>query len=396
MVRRDRNHPSIVLWSIGNEVDYPNDPYSHPILDHEGINQKTIPGYKPDRPRAERIGDIAKRLVKVVKDIDTSRAVTGAMAGVVMSNQTSYPSVLDVTGYNYTEGRYVSDHVRYPDRVIYGSENKHEYHQWLAVRDNPHIFGQFLWTGIDYLGEAGRWPSRGFVCGLLDLGGFMKPRGYYRQSLWSNTPMAYIGTRKSSSVGKKTLLFDFEPQWNYNEGEMIRVAAFTNCETVRLYLNGEEITSEPVWDAASNALWWDIPYEPGELKVTGVTDGKICAEYIIRTYGEASALTACVDRQVMDGAGDVIHAELNIVDAAGVRVLEAGHTVRCEVSGAARLLKMENADPAYMGSFEGDELPAYRGRVLAYIKSEQDSGTVKIKFSVPEIKEQIILESQVE
>ena len=122
MVRRDRNHPSIFMWSIGNEVDYPNDPYSHPILDGSTINQPMFGGYKPDAPDAMRIGKIAKRLAACVRAVDTSRPVTGALAGVVMSNQTEYPEAIDVVGYNYTENRYDEDHATYPNRVIYGSE----------------------------------------------------------------------------------------------------------------------------------------------------------------------------------------------------------------------------------------------------------------------------------
>lgn len=151
MVRRDRNHPSIFLWSIGNEVDYPNDPYSHPILDGSTINQPMFGGYKPDAPDAMRIGKIAKRLAACVRAVDTSRPVTGALAGVVMSNQTEYPEAVDVVGYNYTEDRYDEDHATYPKRVIYGSENGSGLDAWYAVKNKEFIFGQFIWTGTDYL-----------------------------------------------------------------------------------------------------------------------------------------------------------------------------------------------------------------------------------------------------
>ena len=177
MVRRDRNHPSIFMWSIGNEVDYPNDPYSHPILDGSTINQPMFGGYKPDAPDAMRIGKIAKRLAACVRAVDTSRPVTGALAGVVMSNQTEYPEAIDVVGYNYTENRYDEDHATYPNRVIYGSENGSGLEAWYAVKDKEFIFGQFIWTGTDYLGESGAWPSRGLYTGLLDFGSFPKPRG---------------------------------------------------------------------------------------------------------------------------------------------------------------------------------------------------------------------------
>ena len=118
-INRDRNHTCIFLWSIGNEVDYPNDPYSHPVLDGAKINQPMFGGYKPDAPDAMRIGTIAKRLAACVRAVDTSRPVTGALAGVVMSNETEYPDAVDVVGYNYTENRYDQDHATYPDRIIY-------------------------------------------------------------------------------------------------------------------------------------------------------------------------------------------------------------------------------------------------------------------------------------
>lgn len=383
MIERDKNHPSIVLWSIGNEVDYPNDPYSHPILDYEGINQKTIPGYQPDRPRAERIGDIAEKLVKVARSIDTSRAVTGAMAGVVMSNHTRYPSLLDVTGYNYTEHRYIKDHFTYPERVIYGSENRHDYPAWLAVTENDHIFGQFLWTGIDYLGEAGRYPSRGFICGLMDLGGYKKPRGWYRQSLWSDKPMIYAGTILTSKVNNKTEFYDREAVWNYKDGDRVTVAVFTNCEEVRLSVNGKEIKGEPVRHKNSNALCWDVPYEKGELKVTGFNKGKPVAEHKIQSYGKVAALKIKADRQTLEGKGRIAHLSLEMNDARNIRVLNAHDTVICEVSGSCSLLQLENAQPDYQGSFEGNALPAYKGRILAYIQADAPEGKATVTFKVP-------------
>ncbi|MDL2242059.1 glycoside hydrolase family 2, partial [Bacteroidales bacterium OttesenSCG-928-L03] len=142
LVRRDRNHLSVFAWSIGNEVDYPNDPYSHPVLDggsSTGFTQPIFGGYKKDAPDAMRLGDIAKRLVAAVKQYDKSRPTTAGLAGVAMSNQTAYPASIDIAGYNYTESMYDTDHKQYPNRVIYGSENRHDLEAWKAVRDKEHI-----------------------------------------------------------------------------------------------------------------------------------------------------------------------------------------------------------------------------------------------------------------
>lgn len=290
MVRRDRNHPSVFLWSIGNEVDYPNDPYSHSVLDGEdsGISQPMYGGYNPEAPDAMRIGEIAKRLTKVVKSIDTSRPTTGALAGVVMSNETAYPEAVDVVGYNYTEDRYDQDHKTYPDRVIYGSENRSDYEAWKAVRDKDFIFGQFIWTGIDYLGESGAWPSRGLYTGLLDFTGNPKPRGMFRASLWSETPVTYIGTYPKPRHGD-WLSIDAWDSWNYEPDEMIRVVCYTNSPKARLLLDGKEVGAVKPMDDASGIIHWDIPFSPGKLTAEGIgNDGNVESKYDITTSGRPS------------------------------------------------------------------------------------------------------------
>jgi len=183
MVRRDRNHPSIIMWSIGNEIDYPNDPFTHPALGDE---------YRQTQPRAEQMVTHGKRLVHAVKQLDTTRPVTAALARLQMTNAVGFPELLDVVGYNYQENRYAEDHARFPQRIIYGSENDDAYNAWQAVTQNEFISGQFLWTGADYLGEAGQWPARAFPGGLLDLAGFKKPDAWWRQALWSDKPMVYL------------------------------------------------------------------------------------------------------------------------------------------------------------------------------------------------------------
>ena len=387
MVRRDRNHPSVFLWSIGNEVDYPNDPYSHPVLDgnNSAISQPMYGGYNPDAPDAMRIGEIAKRLAKVVKGIDTSRPTTGALAGVVMSNETAYPEAVDIVGYNYTEDRYDIDHKAYPDRVIYGSENRSDYNAWKAVRDKDFIFGQFIWTGIDYLGESGAWPSRGLYTGLLDFAGNPKPRGQFRASLWSETPVTYIGTYPKPRRGD-WLSIDAWDSWNYEQGEEIRVVCYTNSPKARLLLDGEVVGDIKDKDDATGIIHWDIPFAPGRLMAEGIgEDGDVESSYIVATSGRPYAITVSADRDSFEKAGDVAHVFINIVDENGIPVKLADNEVTVRINGPAELLALESGDNSDMGNYRDNRQRVYRGKLLGYVKA-LEAGPVVITVTSPLLK----------
>ena len=198
MVRRDRNHPSIIMWSIGNEIDYLNDAY---------------PANSPELP------PIAAMLIKAVKSVDTTRPVTAACAAV---GTNLWVDQLDIAGYNYQEQRYPADHAAHPNRIIYGSENSLQPQTWLAVVQNDFIAGQFLWTGIDYLGEAGGWPNRGSGAGIIDLAGFKKRQFYQRQALWTDKPMVYLDANARG------------------------VTCYSNCDSVALYHDGTLIGEQQV------------------------------------------------------------------------------------------------------------------------------------------------------
>ena len=413
MIRRDRNHLSVFAWSIGNEVDYPNDPYSHPVLDggaNTGFTQPVFGGYKKDAPDARRLGDIAKRLVAVVKKYDTSRPTTAGLAGVAMSNQTEYPFVLDITGYNYTESMYDSDHKKYPQRVIFGSENRHELSAWKAVRDKEFIFGQFLWTGIDYLGESGRWPSRGFYSGLIDFAGFIKPRGYFRQSLWSDRPMSYLGTyptpgkgginrmsdvwsqhdaEQNSNYEEKTPSMDAWSIWNYQPGQMIRVVCYTNAAKAKLLLNDREVGAMQDYNQESGIIYWDIPFEAGALKVVGMnSENQPVSSYEIKTSQRPFALKIIQDEVRFDPEESVARIALQVVDENNIPVMISDDEITCHLSPNARLLGMEAANNADMSDYTDNIQRAYHGRIVAYLKlTDSTSDKINVKFTSPWLKQ---------
>lgn len=389
MVRRDRCHPSIFMWSIGNEVDYPNDPYSHPVLNGNGsdFTQPAYGGYKPNQPHAECIGRIAQRLAKIVKEIDSSRPTTGALAGVVMSNETAYPEAIDVVGYNYTESRYDSDHQKYPRRVIYGSENRHDLAAWKAVRDNDHIFGQFLWTGIDHLGESGVWPARGSSAGLLDLAGQCKPNGWYRASLWLDRPICYIGTypvgpQREGSRQNNRRSYWVSPYaddvWNYREGQTVRVVCYTNGTDARLLLNGQPVAQTAQYDEATGIRYWDVEYAAGTLRCEADNG----ASYEITTTKAPVALRVTTD--------SVAHVFIEVVDEDGRLVKGADNEVTLMVRGA-RLLGMENGnimDTSVAGRQQrsANRLRVHNGRLVAYIELLAKTSEITIHAHSPFLK----------
>lgn len=389
MVRRDRNHPSIFLWSIGNEVDYPNDPYSHPVLDGSSISQPMYGGYKPSQPDAMRLGVIARRLAAVVKEVDKSRPVTGALAGVVMSNETGYPEALDVVGYNYTEDRYKSDHEKYPKRIIYGSENRHDIDAWHAVSDNDFIFGQFLWTGIDYLGESGAWPSRGSTAGLLDLAGNIKPRGWYRASLWSEKPVCYIGTYPINGFSRRgnRVSTDAPDLWNYREGQKIRVVYYTNAKQARLFLNNVEVGELKSRDEKTETIYWDVDYQDGELRAESYSDeGSVVAQYTIKTSGRPYAIKVTSDKEKLNADGDVAHLLIEVTDENGLLVKLADNNIFCTSSDNIKLLGLEGGNVQDMTNYKDNNQRVHQGRLLAYIKTNGMKGNAILRFTSPLLK----------
>lgn len=377
MVKRDRNHPCIIIWSIGNEIDYPNDPYVTPLFTEVlGNNDANKPAaermYDPRKPDAGRLAVMAKELTDIVHAIDATRPVTSALSFPELSNRTGYADVLDVVGYNYKEKFYEEDHGKYPGRVIYGSENSKDARAWHYVRDNDYICGQFLWTGIDFLGECRGWPVRISQAGLMDLAGYEKPGFYQRKAMWTEEPFVRIavGHTDDSWDGPESERFC----WNDEPGREMRVSCYTNASSVELFLNGESLGKKTIADSDGYRACWMIPFQPGELKA--VVDG---AENVLVTSGAAASiqLHSDVSTLVSDGLS-IAQVEVTLLDAKGYVAAAVDEQVFYQVLGDAEILGIENGAPDDLTPYAEHHRMTNNGKALVYLRAGRMAGPITL------------------
>lgn len=386
MVLRDRNHPSIIMWSIGNEVDYPNDPYCHPYFkEMTGNNDANKPAaerqYDPNKPNAERLTTIARRLAKAVKECDTTRPVTAALAFPELSNQIGYADALDIVGYNYKEHLYEEARSLYPDRVTYGSENSSSLEAWLAVRDHDYMSGQFIWTGIDYMGEAKGWPIRAAQSGFMDLAGFRKASYYFRQSLWSGEPMIFLAVVKKDDpqYSSNSRWHGGSSHWNWQAGELLEVVCYTNCKEAELWLNGRSLGMKKLADEPRGYLAWEVPFEEGTLKTVAQGQDGQTVVYELQTTSEPAKLVIEADSLELQADGlDMVHVEIGITDNDGRPVYLADHPIRVTVEGTGELIGLENGNAQDLEPYSSQVRKAYKGKLLAYIRALPQSGTLTV------------------
>jgi beta-galactosidase len=361
-VRRDRNHPSIILWSAGNEIH--------------------------DTPHAELALGILRRLIKVFHENDPTRPVTQALFRPNVSHdyQNGLADMLDVVGQNYRENEILAAHADTPTRKILGTENTHDRTAWLALRDNPPYAGQFLRSGLDYLGEAGAWPAIGRPFGLLDRTGMPRPRGLERQSWWSAAPnvhlMRRVGEREKSALDpgyeaipssmREPLLADWTPRNTAPHTETVEV--YTNCEEVELLLNGESLGRQKRHEDAS-PLRWDVQYAAGTLQAVAYNHTQPAARDELRTAGKAARINL-IAKQSKIAADEVIAVEAIAVDSAGVHVPDADAEVEFDVSGPAQILATDNGSNTDHESFLLPRHRLYGGRAVVWLRATAPGGIV--------------------
>lgn len=373
-VRRDRNHPSVIAWSTGNEIH--------------------------DTPKAELAKKILKGLVDVFHQNDPTRPVTQGLFRPNVSGDydNGLADLLDVVGQNYRESEILAAHEQKPTRKILGTENGHDRRMWLALRDNAPYAGQFLWSGIDYLGEARPWPAISTPFGLLDRTSTPRTRAFERQSWWSEKPMVHATRRTGRDVltptdpgyepdlrHRQILFSDWTPRNQKPHEETVEV--YSNCESVELFLNGESFGAQPL-RADASPREWKVAYAPGTLKAVAMNQGKVVATHELRTAGPAAKILLSTDRaRLTPSWDDISYITATVVDANGVLVPEAVDLVSFTSSVPGAIVAVDSGNNASTELFQASERRAFQGRCFALVKAKSaKNGPIVITASAPGLK----------
>ena len=377
-VRRDRNHPSIILWSAGNEIH--------------------------DTPKPEIAIPILKGLVETFHENDATRPVTQGLFRPNVSHDydNGLADLLDVVGQNYREKEILAAHKQKPTRKIIGTENTHELSQWLAVRDNPEYAGHFVWSGIDYLGETAKYPTVAYNSGLLYKTATPRPIAFQRQSWWSEMPMVYMARRVANTPKlptdpgynpveerRPTVLYsDWNPTNSGAHEENVEI--YSNCQEVELFLNGKSLgrKSKLADDSPRN---WKVNFEAGTIKAVGINSGKIVANYELRTAGKPAKILLSVDKYIIaNNWDDVSFVTVTVVDENGVIVPDATDLITFQVSGAGILAAVDSADNNSHESYQGTTRRAFQGLCFAMLKANVNKGKIKLTATAPNLKSSAI------
>lgn len=384
MVMRDRNHPSIIMWSIGNEI--------------------------PERGTAAGV-KTASMLANHIRQMDTTRPITAGVNGL-NPDKDPFFATLDIAGYNYAAGGdhwqknlYAQDHQRVPHRIIYESESYplDAFDSWMKVLDHPYVLGGFVWTAFDYIGEAsigwlGYFQKSSFYpwtlafCGDIDICGWKRPQSRYRDALWKENqlsvfvkpPQPSFKQNPDREAWSKWHWADAVDEWNWegHENEPLDVTVYSSCDQTELLLNGRSLGKKKTNRSTEFMATWKVPYAAGELKAIGFKGKKIIQSRILKTAGKASQLSLSADRsQLFADSQDLCYITVECLDGNGNRDPKATPLLKFSVSGDAQIVGVGNADPMSTESYQQPQRKAWKGRALVILKAGKQSGTIRLTAS---------------
>ncbi len=388
MVRRDRNHPSVVMWSLGNEV------------------------YERGTPEGTQL---AGEMADLVRGLDDTRPVTAGINGMgesgVWTQLDPLFAALDVAGYNYERVRYSDDHARLPSRVMFGAESfpADAFASWAAVHDHPWVIGDFVWSALDYLGEAGigqvfppgepavphwegvHYPWHGAACGDVDLTGWRRPVSHYRNIVWDRGETLYAAVRQPAPDGDPWTLSKWSvppswPSWTWpgREGRPLQVDVSSRHPEVRVYLNGTRIGEKPTDEAHEHTASFAVPYAPGRLRAVGVRDGREVETVELVTAGPAARIRLSPDRLQIHGDGqDLSFVVVEIVDREGRLRPDADVPVRYSIEGAGTLAAIGSGDLTTKEPYGANPRRAFHGRALVVVRSTREPGSITLRADAP-------------
>jgi beta-galactosidase len=388
MIRRDVNHPSVIIWSIGNEIPNANKP---------------------------EVIKTAQMLADYIRKSDPGRPVTSAVNGM-NPEKDAYFASLDVAGYNYGTGDdkdnniFDKDHIRLPSRIIVQTESYplDAFKCWMDVKDHDFLIGDFVWTAFDYIGEASIgwrgypqkqnfYPWNLAYCGDLDICGWKRPQSYYRDALWkSNQLSLFVKPPKPSfeenpdrASWSRWHWLDAVADWNWEgyENKPIEVSVYSSCEEVELFLNNKSLGKKKTDRSTEFKALWDVPYQKGELKAMGYTASKQVNTAILHTAANPTQIKISADRNEINSDGqDLCYITIELTDAAGSRNPKAENLIKFEIEGAGTIVGVGNANPMSTESNQLPERKTWQGRCLVIIKSENKPGKISLKASSAGLK----------
>jgi beta-galactosidase len=388
LVISGRNHPSVVLWSIGNEIPESGTP--------QGV-------------------ETARRLTARVRMLDPTRPVTQAINND-QPLSTAQAAALDVAGYNYHAELFTKDHAKLPDKVMYTAESlpKDAFPYWRAVETMPWVVGDFVWTAVDYLGESGigwmgytqDWQKLGpypwnlAYCGEIDATGRKRPAAYYRQILWKTgiDPIAaFVRQPKGTEDLPDRHLYpiipphldwslpDVHPSWTWpgQEGKPLEVEVYSEFPQVELFLNGRSLGRKTTGRETEYKTVFEVPYAPGELRAVGYRDGREAGRWTLRTASGPDQVAASADRARLPADGESLaYVTLELRDAAGTPIYAQGvdRNVRVRVTGSGTLAGIGNGNPIDVSSFQSGARRTFHGRAVAVVRAGTEAGPITVEI----------------